>query len=169
MTLREKLFSFEGRLRRRDWWLLSIPLWVLRFAVSQAAIATAFGVQATAFRHRNHFGQAWSWPGMLGALVLLVFVWPGLALMAKRRHDRDASVKPFLVLDLICVVLASLPLDSLVADVAVRAWAAWLGWLLGTGIALYIIVVLGFLEGSPRRNRYGPSPKSDVDELEVFD
>jgi uncharacterized membrane protein YhaH (DUF805 family) len=169
VTLKHKLFSFEGRLRRRDYWMLTIPLWVLQFAVSQAAIVAVFGVQATVFQHRSHLGQPWSWPGALNALVSLIFAWPGLALMTKRRHDRDASVKPFLVLNLICVGLAGLPLDSLIVHLGVRAWAEWLAWLLGTGIMLYIIIVLGFLEGDARRNRYGPSPKAGGDELAVFD
>jgi uncharacterized membrane protein YhaH (DUF805 family) len=62
-------------------------------------------------------------------VVWLIFLWPGLALGVKRCHDRDKT-----------------------------------GWFLLIGLipiigAIWLLVELGFLDGTQGPNKYGPSPK----------
>lgn len=136
MTFAQKLFGFHGRLRRRDFWLLNIALSIL-------AIALMFGVNAM-------FGVALTDPRL--SLLNFITLWPGLAVMAKRLHDRNRS-----------------------------GWLAIIGWLpsftplllmpfsdarlqvvdqvLSMAIGLWMLIDLGILDGTKGPNRYGASPK----------
>ena len=67
-------------------------------------------------------------------VAALVFLWPALAVQAKRWHDRDKSAW-WLLINLIPIV----------------------------GI-IWPIVENGFLEGTPGPNRYGDNPLSVTDE-----
>jgi uncharacterized membrane protein YhaH (DUF805 family) len=80
MTLAQKLFSFEGRLRRRDYWLLSLMLLVVIVVIY--ILAAALGLDVS----KESNGSL-----TLQLVVTLALLWPSLALGAKRCHDRDQS------------------------------------------------------------------------------
>ncbi len=81
MTLMQKLFGFEGRLRRRDYWLIALG----KFAVSFAVGVVVFAV--TGDTGQNGFG-----PINIAQLVLfLPSAWISIAITLKRCHDRDKS------------------------------------------------------------------------------
>ena len=80
MTLAQKLFSFEGRIRRRDYWLLSILLGVL--VVVAYIVAAVMGVDVASDSNESM---------ILQVVVTLALLWPSLALGAKRCHDRNQS------------------------------------------------------------------------------
>ncbi|CAN7500926.1 DUF805 domain-containing protein [Caulobacter sp. LjRoot300] len=80
MTLAQKLFSFKGRIRRRDYWLLSILLGVL--VVVAYIVAAVVGVDVASDSNASM---------ILQVVVTLALLWPSLALGAKRCHDRDQS------------------------------------------------------------------------------
>jgi len=103
MSLGKKLFSFQGRLRRRDWWVLSLLLVVMQWVVSSLALGVTGGVMGGAWG--GGWGGAWG-PSMMfqdgsgfGAVmqrVLLIqvvtavlFLWPSVAVSVKRLHDRN--------------------------------------------------------------------------------
>lgn len=95
MGLKDKLFSFEGRLRRRDWWLAVIGLGVVQ-GVAVALLEEAL-LGPAAFTLSDAFAGE---PPVLdprqtliSVAVALVFVWPSLALASKRAHDRDRSAR----------------------------------------------------------------------------
>ncbi len=73
MNWRQFLFSFKGRVGRRQYWLM--VLLTLPFAIAASLI--------------NGRGQ---YPADgPGVLALLPIVWPALAVTIKRWHDRDKS------------------------------------------------------------------------------
>ncbi len=80
MTLLEKLFSFKGRIRRRDYWLLNI------------ASSIVFGV---VILFSAMISESDGTSTLLGALLMiaasLAVIWIGFALLVKRWHDRDKS------------------------------------------------------------------------------
>jgi uncharacterized membrane protein YhaH (DUF805 family) len=136
VTLMQTLFSFEGRIRRTNYWLARLGFGfaygfvvfvvVLVFLVLGGAAAAAGGGGQAA---------AGAVAAMLMLLYLLAFVpavWVGLALEVKRCHDRDKSGWFILV-----YVLVSLTVIG----------------------ALWPFIELGFVDGTPGPNRYGPSPK----------
>jgi uncharacterized membrane protein YhaH (DUF805 family) len=125
------LFSFEGRMRRRDFWLCLIGIGVVQWLLQSFILSLFFPPVIWVGGDAYAFWQ-WSWWAHVGpavSLANLLMLWPRLAVGVKRCHDRD---KTGLWLLLICIPV--------------------LGW-------LWLLVDLGFLDGTPGPNRYGPSPK----------
>jgi uncharacterized membrane protein YhaH (DUF805 family) len=108
MRFAQVFFSFDGRIGRRTYWLGGLLLFVL-------AIVGGF-LEAAA-------GDAGPAVGILWRLLLL---WPSLALMAKRWHDRDKS-----------------------------GWWVLIGAIPFVG-QIWAFIETAFLPGAEGPNRYGP-------------
>jgi uncharacterized membrane protein YhaH (DUF805 family) len=79
------LFSFNGRIRRTNYWLGAIGA-----GVAYGIVAAICLMLAAALGHGNGGGLAII--GMLLYVIVLFFaIWTGLALQIKRWHDRDKS------------------------------------------------------------------------------
>jgi uncharacterized membrane protein YhaH (DUF805 family) len=78
MTLLHKLFGASGRLRRRDYWILSISANVL-IALADVLASYFLGTSPDGVTP----GNAVSW------LLYIPSIWIGIALMLKRAHDRE--------------------------------------------------------------------------------
>ena len=105
-------------------------------------------------------------PALAHAAVLtLIFLWPNAALAAKRAHDRGLSAWPPVLVNIGCQALSFWPVESY--ERAGQAldngdWSSGAGLIVGLVIlaaGLYLLVVLGFLDGTPGPNRFGRSPK----------
>ncbi|MGH6644876.1 MAG: DUF805 domain-containing protein [Bradyrhizobium sp.] len=129
MTMREKLFSFRGRVTRKDYWLYMLAMWGAIMLIAIVAVATA---------ESGRQGESGLWPGvmMLLAILWIALLWPSLAISAKRCHDRDKSGWWMLL----WMVLSAIPYVGVLAS-------------------LWCLVELGFLDGTQGPNRFGPSPK----------
>jgi len=114
-----QLFSFKGRSRRADFWIYSGVVF-LGVILAATVIAWPMGVDLADASD----GRA----TLIEAGAILLFVWPSLAIYAKRLHDRNLS-----------------------------AWWVLIGFLPVIGNA-WLIVTLGILRGSEGDNRYGPDP-----------
>lgn len=81
------LFSFQGRVNRAKFWLVSIAMWVVMMVV--------FGVIFGGAAMSSDPAAAMSSIGLVGGIVLLIVyvlvLWIGLALGVKRWHDRNKS------------------------------------------------------------------------------
>jgi uncharacterized membrane protein YhaH (DUF805 family) len=119
MDIPNLLFSFQGRIRRLHYWLAAISVGVV-VAVIGSVLMPMSGLAQGA---PNPI-----FVGLLG-IVYIVDIYVGLALGAKRAHDRDKS-----------------------------AWFLAIGLIPLIG-AIWLLVELGFLDGTPGPNRFGPSPK----------
>ncbi|KQY30153.1 hypothetical protein ASD38_12770 [Caulobacter sp. Root487D2Y] len=139
MTVLQKLFSFQGRLRRRDYWLFSF-LVIGMVIVLFVPLIVGFGLNAES-----------PWIG----LIPLVFIWPSLAMMVKRIHDRNKSGWLTLVYwtpSVASNILEVFPGENL-GPIKI-----------GLGVVLIIIglwflIEFGFMDGTQGPNRYGKSPK----------
>lgn len=166
MTLRDKLFSFDGRLRRRDWWFCSIA-----FSIAYVALVTIGTRAIWGFDHTTidtPLAASIGDPGLhllLTALVHAPFVFVQAALGAKRAHDRNQNARLVILLILAAAVMSYVPDDGLaslgrLADGgAAWAWPTLIAGVLVKASSIYLVVVLGFLDGTPGPNRFGPSPK----------
>lgn len=135
-ALVSKLFGFHGRMRRRDYWLFSILLFLVSLVV-------LFGVSRA-------LGLTMEDPRLLS--LNLVTLWPNLAVMAKRLHDRDRSGWLAIIAWLPTIsgfLVSQFPNSRLQIAEQVFAWAA----------ILWALVDLGILDGTKGPNRYGASPK----------
>ncbi len=111
MSFGKKLFGFQGRLRRRDWWLLTLLLIVAQWVVSSIALGATGGVfpggmgggmgAGMAGGWGGHWGPAAMGPGgapfvslmqrvlLIQVVTAAVFLWPSAAVSVKRLHDRN--------------------------------------------------------------------------------
>lgn len=81
MTLMHKLFGFDGRLRRRDYWLIILGKYVVSFLIGVVIVAV------TGDDGQHGFG-----PIKIAQIALIVpSLWISIAISMKRCHDRDKS------------------------------------------------------------------------------
>lgn len=169
MTLRDKILSFDGRLRRRDYWLISIGLGLSVFLLTELAILAMFGPTRSVLV--NGFGvyservidvQAFLVQNLIGLATL----WPALAMSAKRAHDRDKGAGLVIVLVLAMTIASYAPTwlfifypDAMASPPGV---AGYLAFSIASAVSsIYILIVVGCLDGTPGPNRFGPSPKAE--------
>ena len=155
------LFSFEGRTRRLDWWLLGIGLVFLQAVLVLSLPRLIFGTSPSLHPTDLSLGQA-----ALRFAIMLLFLWPLTALSVRRAHDRDKSGWLVLVSTALAVTdgvlmmvapgLMFLPASSPPSAAELARYAYDVVWVI---IGLWLIVTLGFLDGTPGPNRYGQSPK----------
>jgi|JI6StandDraft_1071083.scaffolds.fasta_scaffold266466_2 uncharacterized membrane protein YhaH (DUF805 family) len=164
MSLKDKLFSFEGRLRRRDWWIMTFGLSALYvLAVTLLSIVLPESVD---FAPGPRIGDPVN-DLLVGFAIHGPLIFVHCALATKRAHDRDKSAKLVIVLLLAITAAGYLPNDTfanlgrLADEGALWAWPLMLAGALNIAVALYLLTVLGFREGMPGPNRFGPSPKAD--------
>ena len=110
------LFSIEGRIARRHYWLYYFVPFLL-ISLGLALVDVLFG----------NYDPETGW-GLLSGLFSLAALWPGLAVAIKRAHDRNRSGWFLLVM------------------------------LIPIAGAIWLLVELGFLPGTPGPNRFGPPP-----------
>lgn len=168
MSFMDRLFSFKGRLRRRDWWLLGIGLGVLNYAVTQVIAPMVLGADGRPQITPGSFMPIYPLPllaVLLGMAALIT--WPALAMAVKRAHDRNTSGKLFIVLTVLNIFLGWPPIIMATLTGEYSMGLFWGATAIGAVIGLYSLVVLGFLDGTPGPNDYGPSPKGLVGRSET--
>ena len=89
----EGLFGFEGRMRRSEFWLMSIGVGVIKFVLA-LVISGLMGLAVT--DPRGSYVR-------IGLDVL--FFWPALAFAVKRGHDRNRSTAYSIALTVIMAAL----------------------------------------------------------------
>jgi uncharacterized membrane protein YhaH (DUF805 family) len=142
MTIWQKLFSFQGRLRRRDYWIFNIMLALVMIAVITPLV---LGLNLDV---RDRRVEALS----------LVAMWPSAALLVKRIHDRDKTGRMALIYWIPSLVSTGL---SFVPEWGFGGLKVFID--IGTGmIGLWFLVEFGFMDGTQGPNEYGPSPKGVV-------
>ena len=170
MDVKRTLFSFNGRLRRRDWWLWSIGMALIQNQAIRMTDTVLLGPDAD-LRVGNYLNwflgmeplTGLHWTGLAFGLV---FLWPALALTLKRAHDRNRRGRELVAIQLAATAGLFLPADVFetagrafdAADYVAAAPALLYGLAMLIG-SLYQLVVLGFLDGTEGPNRFGRSPK----------
>jgi uncharacterized membrane protein YhaH (DUF805 family) len=162
MTFMQKMFSFEGRLRRQDFWVMTLILWgvsigsaIVIFSLMFAPLM-ALGMQSDGADIDDEAALRVMMPffPLLGIFVLLqlAMIWPSAAVQVKRLHDREQSGWMVLI-----IVFGRL-----------LGWIPLLGVIPALGAFLFWLINLGILEGTPGPNRYGQSPKPEYGPDQVF-
>ncbi len=150
MTFVQKLFGFHGRMRRRDYWLLSLLLGAMVIGLLYL-VGQAFGMAEN---------QIVMWT------MNLIFLWPNAAIMVKRLHDRNRSGW--------LAVIGCLPVATALAVVLIPDRRLVFADQVFSGfVTLWMLVELGILDGTKGPNSYGASPKgigapTDAELDEVF-
>jgi uncharacterized membrane protein YhaH (DUF805 family) len=137
------LFSFKGRLRRSHYWLTGFGLGIVKAVVT--VVMAAFSGQI-----ETKDG------GWVGVVVELLFLWPTLALLVKRGHDRDRPAWFSLGL-LVIAIAATMGVavgEGMHAQMLMIVCAVIIFGSFG-----FLLVDYGFIDGTQGPNRFGPSPK----------
>lgn len=130
MTLQQWLFSINGRIGRRDFWVW-IGIWILAMVVLfTLAGSNWLGLQTAAF-------------------ILVCLLWPTAAVTVKRLHDRGKSGIWALLMILVWMLLAGnwamLP----------GFWQWGVGRFIPTLIIVMMLIDLGAFVGTQGENKYG--------------
>jgi len=137
------LFSFHGRLNRKPYWTMVIATTVVFILLLLLALATI-----------REYGLEFLLVTIAILVILYVpLIWIGLALGAKRLHDRDKSAWWLLVFYALPTILSTAA-DRMedVQFIILR--------LISFAITVWAFVELGCLRGTVGPNRYGPDPLS---------
>ena len=156
MGLIEMLFSADGRIGRREYWLWSIVVNVAALVLQHYA----FGhwTVAPAFLDALFYQSQWV-PDDITLVYFLLFaltLWPVVCLNAKRWHDRG---KPgwiagvVMALGIACYALNWVPTGDYY-DYDFDVMARILPLIYG-GFLIWTFVECGLLPGTPGSNRYG--------------
>lgn len=160
MDLKTVLFSFDGRMRRRDWWLASIGLFVFSLLLTETTRWMLFGPEyAMMAPGRVSWSAVLSEPRVqiLTAVLTVLMTWPHMAIAAKRAHDRNLGAAS--VIALLAVTCLWDIASAFVANQPSAFTGGLIGQLINGVIGLYLFVVLGCLDGTRGPNRFGRSPK----------
>jgi len=168
MTLRDKLFSFHGRLRRSDWWIWGIVVNLAWFALGSLTDILTSG----AVNGRTPMAAESTMAVAAGLAVSAVTFWPVLALYAKRVHDLNWPAWPLFAMMIALEASSWIPYDlmpAFSAEAATGPEIALTALSCAFGLAWAVVVfMLAFIDGAPGPNRFGPSPKALSDGRPAF-
>lgn len=126
--------SFQGRIPRKTFWLALIVMLVITW-ILEIILFSIFGVSmmsmdpnATPEAQAAAAEQAMSGIAIPLVILILLTIWPSLAIYTKRWHDRDKS-----------------------------GWWSLIGLVPIIG-GLWMLIELGFLRGTEGPNRFGADP-----------
>lgn len=161
------LFSANGRIRRRDFWLWSIAMMIFVYIAEFVAHMVLTDHPASQFV--RDMGETKLTPFNMAILAIIVITqWPVICLNAKRWHDRNRT-------GYIAVAVAALNVAAIVVQSYIRpAWLYptspqyWVILIVSLVVGIWAFVECGCLDGTKGPNRYGPSPKNIAAAADVF-
>ncbi|MEO8672955.1 MAG: DUF805 domain-containing protein [Tahibacter sp.] len=127
MNWGQLLFSFDGRVGRGVYWGFFVVMMVLMCVILGATLMPMYAAMSSGADPATA-PQGGGVMGMIGGLLGLAMIWPGLAISAKRWHDVDKS-----------------------------AWWILIGLVPAVG-GIIALVFNGFVAGTPGPNRFGNPP-----------
>lgn len=145
MPTSQLLFSFTGRLNRKPYWLTTLAMIAIFLVLIILAFFVAGGAAAL----------SGSGSGLgIGLIILLLLyipmLWIGLALGAKRLHDRNKSGWWLLLFWILPGLLQGIGEQIGSLGIVLS--------LIAVGISIWGLVEIGFLRGTVGPNQYGPDP-----------
>lgn len=141
MSMKELLFSFQGRVGRKTYWMWNIVYYAL-------IVGFAAGMN-TLYPSMAH---------LLLPIFLIVVLVPDLAITAKRWHDRGKSSWWLLLNVPLVIGRMTVPAGDptqMTQSTTLQAVSSLAALVCG----VWILVECGFLKGSQGENQYGPEPK----------
>lgn len=141
MNYAQLLFSFDGRVGRKHFWIWNVVYYLIVSIVGTSLIQAAPDMATVGI--------------LVTFMVLLV---PDLAITAKRWHDRNKS-NWFLLLNVPLVIgriLMPVPGQPAVSESSFVSAISFIALVSG----VWILIECGFLKGSDRKNRFGDPVKS---------
>jgi uncharacterized membrane protein YhaH (DUF805 family) len=149
------LFSFDGRISRRTYWLLIVPLII---AVNLLAVAPIWIVELMGGMASAEMSYSFMIAVAAAHLILFAGLWPILAVGSKRLHDRNKRGWWLLVWWVLPLVLLfggfGAAFTSRSGDFSVGSSLM----IASLPFALWGMIELGMLPGTEGPNQYGADP-----------
>ena len=146
MNVAQLFFSFTGRVNRAKYWA-AIVVFIITALIS---LTVAYVGEETPALH------------VLGFVIDIALLIAGLAVGAKRLHDRDKSAWWLLVFYILPSVLLVIGSLMFFYGTGAKSAGGVIGnvvfYALGLGVLIWAIVELGFLRGTIGANRFGLDP-----------
>ncbi|WKW42328.1 DUF805 domain-containing protein [Kosakonia cowanii] len=130
MGIQQWLFSFKGRIGRRDFWI-----WMVLWVVSMTLLFVLANGGMLDFQ--------------TAAFILVCLIWPTACVMVKRLHDRGRHGGWALLMVLAWMLLSG---NWTMLD-GTLAWAV--GRLIPVAIIVVMMIDLGAMLGTQGKNRFG--------------
>ncbi len=142
-------FSAKGRVSRKDYWLrFVLPL----IGVYILVVAVLAGLAVA-------LGDAGAIIGLLAIPIYIAIVWASVCVAAKRFHDRNWSGWWVLYFMLISFAIVAVQYAGIfLLGETLGGIIALITGLASIGVAIWQLVLLGFLPGDKGPNQYGPDP-----------
>lgn len=137
------LFSFRGRMGRVEFWLLLVGL-----SVFSGIFLMLASMLVLMFVDAEQAEQLKPLHAVARAVIQLLTIWPVLAILTKRGHDRNRPAA------LSIGLWAGSYAAFIVGAVSVAAGGSPAASLIGVAIWLYFLIDYGFIPGAPGVNRY---------------
>ncbi len=154
MDWKSLFFSFRGRINRAKYWLALLMLIIAEIVLAGIRVIVEHGLEVVA---DSIAGLVVLFVVSLAVLAVgLALLVTGLAVAAKRLHDRDKSAWWLLIFYLLPGVLATIGTG---VSMATDSWfAVGLFGAVALAISIWAFIELGCLRGTLGPNRYGPDP-----------
>ncbi|WJD50414.1 MULTISPECIES: DUF805 domain-containing protein [unclassified Enterobacter] len=130
MTIQQWLFSFKGRIGRRDFWI-----WIALWALAMVLLFTLAGNGLMDLQ--------------MAAFALVCLIWPTACVTVKRLHDRNKSGLWALLMVVAWILLAG----NWAVLGGVWVWAV--GRFIPTLIMVMLLIDLGAFVGTQGENKFG--------------
>jgi uncharacterized membrane protein YhaH (DUF805 family) len=143
MSMTQLLFSFRGRLNRKPYWMTVIATMVIIILLLLFALVMI----------REQRFEVAGLTVMILIILYIPLIWIGLAIGAKRLHDRDKSAWWLLVFYALPGILST-------AGNELEDLGFIILHIISFGITVWAFIELGCLRGTRGPNRYGPDPLS---------
>lgn len=146
-TFGQFYFSLRGRISRSQYWLrFFLPVLLIGFVLN---LLETVGLEGA--RTVSH-------------VFNLLVLWPGIAVLVKRIHDRNKSgalvwlLYGPLLAAIIVTIIAIIGAVFNSGDAGILGLLAGVLWVLVIGVAIWFFVEFGCMRGTIGPNRFGPDP-----------
>ncbi len=149
MTYRNIYNSFSGRMGRKQLWFAFVPLFIAAFIVLMISLYAVRETDLWVFRFNK-------------VVVMLMVMYPVLALGVKRLHDRGRPGHTVVALVVPWLLHQITNLAEFTGDPLTRNSLDLIFFAVNLPITIWFIVDLGIRAGEPGPNQYGPEPVAAV-------
>lgn len=142
MSIKELLFSFQGRIGRKTYWIWNVIYYCLIVGFAQG-----MNVLFPALAH------------LILPVFLLVILIPDLAITAKRWHDRNKTSWWLLLNVPLVIGRMTMPIAADPSQAVQPSTLQVISSLTAVICGVWILVECGFLKGTDGDNQFGPEPE----------
>jgi uncharacterized membrane protein YhaH (DUF805 family) len=158
MDFNHLLFSLEGRISRKTFWL-GFSILAVAGLLLMSALTRLFGIPVEDMALQTSPKRV----QLLHLLLGLLTLWPSFAVALKRLHDRNRKTILLVVFFILNFLITLMQYFDFAGTPRQPAGPFLALSLIMLALAVWLIVELGFLRGTNGDNPFGPDPLPSSD------